>query len=62
MPVAPRTPEAERQINEARKMPGYPVVKDHDIENGKDLDQLSGDARQKPESNPGAPSKLPGYR
>lgn len=51
-----RDPMTQKQIDEARKMPGYPMFDTHG-----DPDNVSGNARQMPDSHPGAPSKLPGY-
>lgn len=56
MSMEKRQSEAESQISEARKMPGYPTM-----DASKEIDNGTGVANSSVESHPGAPSKLPGY-
>ena len=56
MSIEKRQPEAESQISEARKMPGYPGMStDRESNNG------TGVANESVPNQPGAPNRLPGY-
>lgn len=56
MSMEKRQPEAESDISEARKMPGYPTM-----DASKEIDNGTGVANSSVPSAPGAPSRLPGY-
>lgn len=49
---------AEKQISDARKMPGYPGGPIRPMQDGAKI----GDAAAPAPSMPGAPGKLPGYK
>lgn len=57
MPVAPRDPAAEKQINIARQMPSSAG---DEAEKRPDSQQVL-DAEKPTENHAGAPNKLPGY-